>query len=90
MVGQGGKAAAAANLAMLREGAVAYACVLLWIALSATVIMFNKYLLTYSGEASSRQGKCDRAAPACMALPLRHMSLLHACDHREHQEEFWS
>jgi hypothetical protein len=53
MAGQGGKAASAANLAMLREGAVSYACVLLWIALSATVITFNKYILTYSGETCS-------------------------------------
>jgi hypothetical protein len=50
MAGQGSKATAAANLAMLKKGAVSYACVLLWILLSATVIMFNKYLLTYSGE----------------------------------------
>lgn len=49
MAGQSGKAAAAANWALLREGAVTYAYVLLWIALSATVIMFNKYLLTYAG-----------------------------------------
>jgi hypothetical protein len=53
MAGQGGKALAAANLTMLREAAVSYACVLLWIALSATVIVFNKYLFTYSGEIGS-------------------------------------
>jgi hypothetical protein len=52
MAGQAGRSMAAANLLMLREGAVSYAYVLLWIVLSATVIMFNKYLLTYSGESA--------------------------------------
>lgn len=63
MAGQGGKATAAANLALLREGAISYACVLLWIAQSATVIMFNKYLLTYSGETHSTNSSPKAGLP---------------------------
>ena len=75
MAGQGSKAAAAANLAMLREGAVSYACVLLWIALSATVITFNKYLLTYSGATIPCQRQSDSAVAPYMVLPLNVRSM---------------
>lgn len=39
MAGQNGKVTTTANWALLREGAVSYAYVLLWIVLSATVSM---------------------------------------------------
>eukprot|EP00959_Pyramimonas_sp_CCMP1952_P087912 1839479-Pyramimonas_sp.AAC.1 len=34
---------------LMREAVVAYSCVLLWIALSAGVILFNKYILSEYG-----------------------------------------
>lgn len=34
---------------LLREGLIAYSCVVLWIALSAGVILFNKYILSEYG-----------------------------------------
>jgi hypothetical protein len=64
----GGARDAAASRGMVRDAVLAYTYVAIWISLSATVILYNKWLLFYHGKRpADRQIKRSPAQPRANA-----------------------